>query len=237
MFAEAELWSISQCKDVQLLVELLEKWGEALKYLQGTISIAQKVLYTIIIRAYRKKNTYKFIGAGCFISGILNISGKLQNIHRKITAALLETEELQEVFFGAAAVNKVEIENHVALEFTNSIPTPYKEILPDVLLQTEVIICSLLEFQFNYVDVHEILWEKLGERYPVDLKKKAWIVLSDMYRYPLFFYFSHDDLVDAATYMAIRLHNSIVDKKIELPESNEKITVIEEKMLTIYLRQ
>ncbi|KAI5133971.1 uncharacterized protein NESG_02105 [Nematocida ausubeli] len=232
MYIRKELLNIRKSKDIRLAVVELQKKGELCGYHQGMISAAIGIFYRIACSLFKQGKVQKFDSLGALLIGLLNISEKLSGSPRRISKIIADMHIIAGYQFDNEAVTKISVGNTRIIYFQHAQKNLYKEACAQALLQTEVVICSLLQFDFLFMDMHEILWTTLKKKgYLQEQINLAWIILTDTLAHPFLEYFSPEIILKTVERIAIKLTGGQ-----PLKEKGEplEVNILEEEILYIY---
>ncbi|KAH9385797.1 uncharacterized protein NEMAJ01_0693 [Nematocida major] len=234
MYDREEFMCTSNSKDIRLVVAEIQRKGELLMYNQGTISVAMQVFYRMVYALGNKEKAQKIDSLGSLLVGVLNIAEKTTGTFRKISRVVINSHLVSGFALRNEGVHRIFLHEKEIIQFVWPHRNMYKEVSAQSLLQTEVVICSLLRFDFFFTDLHCVLWRRLKKKkHPESVLSTAWIILTDALSYPFLEYFSHNPLLQAVEAVALRVEKWEHEKA---PcKDPEQVQMIESEILRIYV--
>ncbi|KAI5190952.1 hypothetical protein NEMIN01_1285 [Nematocida minor] len=236
MHSKEELFSISGSKDVRFVVGEIQKKGESFLYNQGTISVGIEIFYKIVYSLYMRGNVQGFDSLSCLLVGLLDIAEKVAGSSRQISKIIAEAHIAEGYPLNNEGVRKIVANEKIIMQFTHAEHSLYREASSQSLLQTEVIICSLIEFNFFFLDLHEILWAALtNKRYSSRVRSIAWIVLTDALSYPFLEHFSSEIIIKTVEKIALKIAEKTSTNCIIIDNEQQDVLKLEEEIISIYV--
>lgn len=234
MYNREELLCIGKSKDIKLVVSEIQKKGETFLYNQGTISVGIVIFYRIVYTLYTKKATQQFDSLGSLLIALLNISEKVAGVSRRVSKLIIETHQSSGYPLNNEGVRKILANKKEIIQFVWAEQNIYKEASSQCLLQTEVVICSLIGFDFLFMDLHEVLWKHLKhKKYGDQVLDTAWIILTDTLSFPFLEYFSTSIVLIAVEQIAVKIE---CGTSLEiLKEKKKEVENLEHEIISIYL--
>ncbi|KAI5187109.1 hypothetical protein NEHOM01_1940 [Nematocida homosporus] len=227
---------LTRSADVRLLVQIIQKRGESLCLLQGHISIAISMAYRLVLNLYGRRRLGRFESISCLVVGLLNLSGKIGGLRQAMGKLVAQSLYQKRYLESTACIKTIRIDGVEVVLFSEAELTMYRESVPSVLLQTEVVISTLLDFDFAFIDVHAGFGPRLqASDLPASTKKTAWVLLSDMVFCGLGTLFTAEVLMTGAEYIAINLHNYGSKTKDWLPNHTPSGLVLELESELMYV--
>jgi len=228
---------IKQSKDVKMLAREVQKRGEELQCTQGAVSIATRIGCEVIYQIYVQKQAYRFEGLGCLVLALLNISLKIKGWCRRMCMLVLEKQAAR-YSSRTEGVRRIVVRDAEVISFIAPRESVFKESSAKTLLQTEIILCSILGYNFDFTDLHDILWKEMQRKKAEhNVKKRAWIILSDFLSFPVPPDMIESDLISAIHSVAAKIESHMeqtppgqADRR-ELPPA----TPLEIEILQMYI--
>lgn len=239
MYSRGEMVLVSTSRDIRLVVREIQTKGERLFCTQGRISVAIELFYRIVYSLYYGRSTISmqiFESIGCLVVGLLDLSEKIAGSSGEVLKIARDTQIKGEYTMDNAGVNKIEIEDRKIIRFIRPEDTVYKEVLGRYILQTQVIICSLIDFDFLFMDLHEVLWKVFEKKDCTErVRRIGWVILTDALSYPFLEYFSPDIIVRTVEYIAEKIGSENKVKITESHDRHEDMIKLEKEILYIYV--
>lgn len=230
MYEREELLLVGESADIKLVVCEIQKKGEDLLLEQGIISVGMEIFYRVVYILYRRKYTQRMDSIGALVVSVLDLAGKVSGSIRRIVEVVRDKQVIDGFPFRNEEVRRIRIGRREIVKFVHPEKNIYLEGSDGSVLRTEMIISSILEFNFSFMDLHEILYNTTRKKSLSDrTARAAWIILTDILSYPFLEYFTPSTLVRTAELIARKISKEKPENKIE------SVSDLEREVLYIYV--
>ncbi|OAG28964.1 hypothetical protein NEDG_01103 [Nematocida displodere] len=233
-------------RDAQLLVGEVMARGKELEHLEGTAGIATRMVYLVLAKSLQKKKRFRFESLSCLVIGALSLAGKINGYAGKSCQKAVELQRERVKYF--EGVGGIWVGERQAIVFTDPEHGTEKEASPESLLQTEVVLASILAFRFVFGDMHRYMGSggfgfgcDLGVLgmvgvVPVEVKKTAWVILLDVQRLPLGLYFSEESIVLATVRVSWMIYCHKKHKAIIPDSATDDVIFLEKEIMNLFIK-